>query len=92
VSCVFVTRVESTLGFFDMMTPPRHRRRGAARAVLTQALKDAAAEGDTIDSIVFWSTPLGRPLYESLGFVVADTLDVWTFRASPEDMAAVGSG
>lgn len=92
VSCVFVTRVGSSLRFFDMMTPPRHRRRGAARAVLTQALADASSEGEPVDSIVFWSTPLGRPLYESLGFVVADSLDVWTFRASKEDMAAVGSG
>ena len=59
---------------------------------LTQALADASSEGEPVDSIVFWSTPLGRPLYESLGFVVADSLDVWTFRASKEDMAAVGSG
>jgi len=75
-----------------MMTPPRHRRRGAARAVLTRALAEAAAEGGPVDQIVFWSTPLGRPLYESLGFEVADVLQVWTLGASPEDMAAVGAG
>lgn len=92
VSCVFVTRVGGSLGFFDMMTPARHRRRGAARAVLTQALADAAGLGDPPDAIVFWSSPFGRPLYESLGFSVADTLDVWTLGASPEDLAAVGAG
>jgi len=92
VSCVFVTRVGASLAFFDMMTPPRHRRRGAARAVLTRALAEAAAEGGPVDQIVFWSTPLGRPLYESLGFEVADVLQVWTLGASPEDMAAVGAG
>jgi predicted acetyltransferase len=75
-----------------MMTSPRHRRRGAARAVLTQALADTATDGGSVETTVFWSTPLGRPLYESLGFEVADHLTVWTLGASPEDMAAVGSG
>jgi len=92
VSCVFVTHEKTTLAFFDMMTPPRHRRRGAARAVLTHALAEASARVGGADSIVFWSTPLGRPLYESLGFVGADQLDVWTLGASAEDMANVGSG
>lgn len=92
VSCVFVTRVGRSLGVFDMMTPARHRRRGAARAVLTQALSDASAWGDPTDAIAFWATPLGRPLYESLGFTVADTMAVWTLGASPEDLAAVGVG
>ena len=92
VSCVFVTRIGTTLSFFDMQTPPRHRRRGAARAVLTHALAEASAEVGGADSIVFWSTPLGRPFYESLGFVRADALDVWTLGASAEDMANVGAG
>ena len=92
VSGVFVTRVGRTLAFFDMMTSPRHRRRGAGRAVLTHALADAAAETDGSPSVTFWSTPMGRPLYESMGFSVVDDIDVWTHGASPEDMAAVGAG
>ncbi|MEJ7697782.1 MAG: hypothetical protein WKF78_14490 [Candidatus Limnocylindrales bacterium] len=43
VSWTFVTRVDGTSALFDMMTPPQHRRRGAARNVLTRALADAAA-------------------------------------------------
>ena len=92
VSCVFVTRVGRSLGVFDMMTPPRHRRRGAARAVLTQALSDASGWGDTADSVAFWATPAGRPLYESMGFTIVDDIDVWTLGASPEELAAVGIG
>jgi hypothetical protein len=31
-------------------------------------------------------------MYESMGFAVADGVDVWTYGASPEDLAAVGTG
>ncbi len=92
VSCVFVTRVDDSLGVFDMMTTPRHRRRGAGRSVLTRALADAAAWGEAVDAIAFWSTPLGRPLYESLGFALVDDIAPWTLGASAEDLAAVGVG
>jgi len=93
VSCVYVTRVGRTLGAFDMMTPPRHRRRGAGRAVLTAALVDAWTwDGTDADHVEFWATPAGRPLYEALGFVAVDEVSVWTYGASPEDLAAVGAG
>jgi len=92
VSCVFVTRVARSLGVFDMMTPPHHRRRGAARAVLTAALTDAAGWGEPADAVTFWATPAGRPLYESMGFRIVDEIDVWTLGATPEELAAVGIG
>ena len=93
VSCAFVTHVERTLGLFDVMTPPRHRRRGAARALIDAALGSAAAtQPGGIEGIVFWASPAGRPLYESLGFDIADLVSVWTLGASPEDLAAVGAG
>ena len=93
VSCVYVTRVGRTLGFFDMMTPPRHRRRGAGRAVLTNALAEAWTwDGTDADHVAFWASPAGRPLYEAMGFTVVDDVSVWTYGASPEDMAAVGAG
>ena len=93
VSCAFVTVIGRTLGLFDMMTPPRHRRRGAARALLGTALSSAAAELEGgIDGILFWASPAGRPLYESLGFSIADPVTAWTLGASAEDLAAVGAG
>jgi len=93
VSCAFVTHGGRTLGLFDVMTPPHHRRRGAARALIDGALSSAAAsQPGGIDGIVFWASPFGRPLYESLGFRIADLVTVWTLGASAEDLAAVGAG
>ena len=93
ISCAFVASTERTLGLFDVMTPARHRRRGAARALLGTALSSAAAEhGEGIDGILFWASPSGRPLYESLGFSSADLITAWTLGVSDEDLAAVGAG
>lgn len=93
VSCAFVTRLGRTLGLFDVMTPPRHRRRGAARALIDVSLSSATAgQPGGIDGILFWASPFGRPLYESLGFSIADLVTVWTLGASAEDLAAVGAG
>ncbi len=93
VSCAYVTRVGRTLSVFDMVTPPRHRRRGAGRAVFANALAEAWTWGGTdADHVAFWASPAGRPMYESMGFAVADDIDVWAFGASPEDLAAVGAG
>ena len=95
VSFVIVTRVAATLSMWDVMTPARHRRRGAARAVVGTALAavgaDAAAAGLPIEETIFWSSPAGRPLYESMGFVVADRVDAWALGASEEDLIAVGA-
>lgn len=93
VSWTFVTRLDDTSALFDMMTPPQHRRRGAARAVLTRALADAAAlDGEQTESTIFWATPMGRPLYEALGFSAVDDVTLWTYGASADELAAVGAG
>ena len=92
ICCAFVTRVGTTLGVFDMTTLPADRRRGAGRAVLTWALAEAATWGiDGVNGVIFWATPAGRPMYESLGFGIVDEMDVYTIGASPEDLAAVGA-
>ena len=90
VSFTIVTKSAASLALWDVMTPPRHRRRGAARAVISHALAESAA-ATTIEETIFWATPLGRPLYESMGFSIADNIDAWTLGASPEDLAAVGA-
>jgi GNAT superfamily N-acetyltransferase len=93
VSCVYITRVGRTLGVFDMMTPPRHRRRGAGRAVLTAALGGSWTwDGTDADHVEFWASPAGRPLYDALGFPAVDEITVWAYGAAPEDLAAVGAG
>lgn len=93
MSLAFVTRTGSSLGLWEVVTVPAHRRRGAARAVVTSALGDASRWGPgPVDTVVFWSSPAGRPLYEHLGFRVADEVVVLTLGAAPEDLAAVGAG
>lgn len=91
IAGVYLTRVEGTLGVFDMNTDPAHRRRGAAAAVLTRALAESSADTGS-EEVLLWSTPAGRPLYESLGFTKVDDVEAWTLGASEEDLAAVGTG
>ena len=95
VSFAIVTRAAGSLSMWDVMTPARHRRRGAARAVVGTALASigaaSSAAGSPIEQTFFWSSPAGRPLYESMGFIVADRLDAWALGASEADLIAVGA-
>ena len=94
VSFAIVTANEGTLSLYDVTTPTRHRRRGAGRCVVANALaataEHAARSGSPITQTFFWSSPAGQPLYETMGFLPADVVDVWTIGASAEDLAAVG--
>jgi hypothetical protein len=92
VSLAFVTHAGSSLALWEVMTPPRHRRRGAARAVTVEALNSVARRVGGVERTLFWSSPAGRPLYDALGFEIADTVEVWARGASPADLAAVGAG
>jgi hypothetical protein len=93
VSLAFVTQVETSLGLWEVMTPPQHRRRGAARAVVATALRSVASSSTLpIERTLFWSSPAGRPLYDALGFRVGDTVQAWVLGANEADLAAVGAG
>lgn len=93
VSLAFVTKVGSSLGLWEVMTPTRHRRRGAARAVVASALRAVASSSAVpIERTLFWSSPAGRPLYDALGFTVGDIVQAWVLGASEADLAAVGAG
>lgn len=87
VSVVWVTMGDD-LGVFSMMTPERHRRRGAGRAVLTGALDDAWS-GSTRAALL-WATPLGRPLYESVGFSAVAEAVSWVPAGFGDELAALG--
>lgn len=52
-------------GIGAVFTPPAHRRRGYAKAMLRRVLADAAARGDSI-ALLF--SDISPELYESLGF------------------------
>jgi N-acetylglutamate synthase len=75
----------SHIGVWEMMTPPQHRRRGAARAVLTTALGRSWTPQTA--GAFLWASPAGRPLYESLGFQAVDEATIW-YTAGHEDAAA----
>ena len=85
----WITSGEGFLGVWEMMTSPRHRRRGAARAVLTTALAAHAADGD--QGTLLWASPMGRPLYESLGFVTFDDVVPWIRGGTEEELAMIGA-
>lgn len=92
VSFAIVTRVEASLSLWEVMTPARHRRRGAGRAIVVEALRSAAAASpEPITETLFWSSPAGKPLYDALGFQVVDSIRAWARGASDEDLAAVGA-
>lgn len=70
ISTVWSVRIDGSFGVMEMMTPTEYQRRGAGRTLLTQGIRRAWAEGAT-ESLLL-STPAGRRLYESAGFVAVD--------------------
>ena len=87
ISVVWLTRGER-IGVWEMMTPPAHRRRGAARAVLGAALAEAWLP--STEGAFLWASPLGRPLYESSGFRAVDEPSVWVTKGAEAASLAVG--
>jgi hypothetical protein len=87
VSVVWLTHGER-IGVWEMMTPPRHRRRGAARAALTTAL--AESWESSTEGAFLWATPAGRPLYDSLRFRPIDEFIVWVLGGDEAANLAVG--
>ena len=87
VSVVWLTH-GARFGVWEMMTPPRHRRRGAARAALTTAL--AESWESSTEGAFLWATPAGRPLYDSLDFRPLDQFTVWVFRGDEAANLAIG--
>jgi GNAT superfamily N-acetyltransferase len=54
------------LGIFNVATVPAHRRRGAGRAATLAAMRFGAERGCRV--AVLQTSPLGRSMYERLGF------------------------
>ena len=61
------------VGMYNGSVPPRYRRNGYYRALVTARLADAVARGAR--RAFARNSPMSRPLYESLGFCLAET---WT--------------
>jgi len=88
-SSVWLTWEGGLVGVWEMMTSPRHRRRGAGRAVLTAALIDTAGLGPR--GTLLWASPMGRPLYEALGFEVFDEVIPWVRGGTAAELALIGA-
>lgn len=88
LSVVWLT-AGSRIGVWAMMTPPANRRRGAGRAVLSAAL--ARTWSPTTEGSFLWSSPMGRPLYESLGYTALDECSIWVLGGTEEMLAILGN-
>jgi GNAT superfamily N-acetyltransferase len=85
VSVAWLTLEPPLPGVWEVMTHPAYRRRGAARAILTRAMADAADVA--LAGFFLWSTPAGRPLYSALGFSVLEEVAAWARGLSDEELA-----
>jgi predicted acetyltransferase len=68
------------VGVYAVGTVPEWRGRGLARALVLHALADAYRHGARTASLQ--STPMGEPLYRSLGFRPAGRYEEWVPLAS----------
>ncbi len=66
---------EQDCGIYAVGTQPEWRRRGFARSLMEHVLADARARGARTATLQ--STPLGEPLYASLGFRAAGRYEEW---------------
>jgi GNAT superfamily N-acetyltransferase len=62
------------VGMYNGSVPPQHRRNGYYRALVAARLRHAVESGAR--HAFTQNTPMSRPLYESLGFRLAET---WTY-------------
>jgi GNAT superfamily N-acetyltransferase len=67
---------ETRLAWIGMvLTRPEYRRQGLARRLMEDAISKAELDG--IHTLKLDATDEGRPLYESLGFVVENAVERW---------------
>jgi predicted acetyltransferase len=62
-------------GIYTVATIPQWRRRGLARALMRSVLGDAYRHGARTATLQ--STPMGEPLYTSLGFEPVGRYEEW---------------
>ncbi len=58
----------------NLVTAPRYRRRGIAHRIMQAMLKWLAEQG--IQQAVLHTTEMGQPLYEELGFVTSNEMQL----------------
>ncbi len=58
----------------SVYTRPDYRRQGVARHLMSMLIEEARARG--LQRLVLWSSDMGRPLYEDLGFAPSRGLEL----------------
>jgi ribosomal protein S18 acetylase RimI-like enzyme len=58
----------------SVYTRPAYRRQGIARELMRLLIAEARAEG--VGRLILWSSEMGRPLYEQLGFTGSRALEL----------------
>lgn len=79
VTTGFTIQTGDHVGLYTGSTRPQYRRRGYARALVAARLREAVTSGAR--HAYTQNSPMSRPLYESLGFHVAET---WTYLTAGE--------
>jgi ribosomal protein S18 acetylase RimI-like enzyme len=83
VASVWTYLHDDDCGVYAAGTAPAWRRRGIAHALMAHALADAQRRGARTASLQ--STPMGVPLYRSLGFQAVGRYEEWRCDAPPLD-------
>jgi ribosomal protein S18 acetylase RimI-like enzyme len=68
-------RHDRLVGIFNVATLPAHRRRGYGAAITAFAVRDAFEDG--ADAAALQTSDMGRGVYESLGFELAEHWSCW---------------
>jgi hypothetical protein len=76
------------IGVWQMNTPQRHRRRGAAGQTLAAALNELW--DDETAGALLWASCAGRSLYERLGFEAVAERRIWVLGGDDAGSLAVG--
>lgn len=58
----------------SVYTRPAYRRQGISRQIMTMLIKEARTL--RLQRLILWASDMGRPLYESLGFVSSRGLEL----------------
>jgi GNAT superfamily N-acetyltransferase len=83
VACLIIVDHEQNADVEMVAVVPEARGHGIAGKLLAHALADAAERGLETSTLI--ATPLGRPVYERLGYRQCGTLEMWERRAGPAE-------
>ena len=75
VVCGLGVRIDRTIGVYNIATVPSARRRGFGAAMTARIATDGATDG--CDVAILQASPMGRPIYERLGYRTVVEYEAW---------------